>query len=404
MNTDEKLKIGIVGTGSRGTYFGILINRNPQAELVALCDPNTVRMEAVAEKLGKKYNTYTDIEKMADKELLDAVIITSPDYCHVPNVKSALAKGLNVLIDKPLATTTAGCKEIIKAAEKSGKTVMMGFNLRHDPTLKRLKQIVDDGILGNVFLIENREFYDGGKTYMARWNRKYELSGGLWVHKGSHDFDVFNWLLGFPKPFKVAATAGVNVFRNDKLPFKIEQGKEPGPTCSKCLYSDICPDCYSDAAKSPEWNDDAIKFDNYAKDLCMYLSDKDTHDNGIAMVEYENGARASHMECFVTSITSDRLYTVIGDKGQAEVSLHDKTIKIRPRWSKEIITYNIPQTEGGHGGADPKLVESFLNVISGNAPNASTIEQGMIATAVGEAAEISRRENKMVFVKDLLSV
>jgi len=253
MNTEKKLRIGIVGTGSRGTYFGMLLNRNPKAELAALCDPNTARMDAVADRLGEKYNTYTDIGQMADNESLNAVIITSPDYCHVANVKAALSRGLNVLIDKPLATTTAGCMEIIQAAGKSEKTVMMGFNLRHDPTLKRLKQIVDDGLLGNIFLIENREFYDGGKTYMSRWNRKYALSGGLWVHKGSHDFDVFNWMLGFPKPFKVAATAGINAFASDKLPFKIESGQEPGPTCTKCLYAAVCPDCYSDAAKSPEW-------------------------------------------------------------------------------------------------------------------------------------------------------
>ena len=403
MNVAIKQRIGIVGTGSRGTYFGMLINRSQKAELVALCDPNAARMEAVAQRLGKAYNVYTDIENMAGHESLDAVIITSPDYCHVQNVKTALSKGLNVLIDKPLATTTAGCREIIKAAEKSGKTVMMGFNLRHDPALKRLKQIVDDGLLGNIFLIENREFYDGGKTYMSRWNRKYALSGGLWVHKGSHDFDIFNWLLGFPKPFKVAATAGINAFASDKLPFKLEPGKEPGPTCTKCLYAAVCPDGYSDAAKSPEWSEAAVKADNYAKDLCMYLSEKDTHDNGIAIVEYENGARASHMECFVTSVVADRLYTVIGDKGQAEVSLHDKTIKVRPRWSKEIINYNIPRTEGGHGGADPKLLESFLDVISGNTLSTSTIEQGMVATAIGEAAEISRRENKMIFVQELMS-
>ena len=77
----------------------------------------------------------------------------------------------------------------------------------------------------------------------------------------------------------------------------------------------------------------------------MYLSDKDTHDNGIAMVEYDNGARASHMECFVTPI-SDRRYTIVGELGQIEASLTDRIVTLRPRWSKEIVTYQIPDEEG----------------------------------------------------------
>jgi predicted dehydrogenase len=295
---------------------------------------------------------------------------------------AVLKKGMNVLIDKPLATTVKGCKEIIKAAEDSGKTVMIGFNLRHDPTLKRLKKLIDDGVLGKVFLVENREFYDGGKTYMSRWNRKYELSGGLWVHKGSHDFDVCQWLLGFPTPVKVSACAGVNILNEENLPFETEEGKPAGPTCSACAYKDICPDYhYRETGLPEEWGEEATKVDNYHKDLCMYLSDKNTHDNGFSIVEYDNGSRASHMECFITPF-SDRMYTVVGDK--------------------EIDTYKIPEISGGHGGADPGLVSSFIDIIKGSSSNTSTAEHGMMSTAVGQAAEISCRENRTVFIEELM--
>ena len=133
---------------------------------------------------------------------------------------------------------------------------------------------------------------------------------------------------------------------------------------------------------------------------CMYTSDKDTHDNGIAIVEYENGAKASHLECFVTSI-SDRLYTVVGDLGQAEVSLEKRIITIRPRWSQETITHFIPEVLGGHGGADPMLIDSFFRVLKGEEKNSSTTEHGMWSTAIGQAAEISRREERTVKVAEL---
>jgi len=187
----------------------------------------------------------------------------------------------------------------------------------------------------------------------------------------------------------------------DNFPFELEAGIDPGPFCAACPYNKKCPDVSELAVESEGWNDEAAEIDGYRKDLCMYLSDKDTHDNGFAIVEYENGVKAMHMECFVTSLT-DRRYTVIGTKGQAEVSLHDRTILIRPRWSQETVTYDIPEETGGHGGADPHLVDSFINAINGIEANTSTTEHGLLSTAIGEAAEISRREERTVFMKELL--
>ena len=398
----RKLKFGIIGSGSRGIMaFGKSIHGRKDSELVALCDPNQVRMEKSAEILGFKPNFYHSVTEMIKSEQLDAVVITSPDFYHEENAVEALNAGVNVLIDKPLATTIKGCKNIIAAAKKSGKVIMIGFNLRHHAVLKRLKQIISDGTIGRVFLIENREFYDGGRTYMSRWNRLYEQCGGLWIHKGSHDFDVFQWLLDFPKPLKVSSFAGVSVLNPNNIPFEVKPGTEVGPTCHTCIYGDICPDKYDipDIQNSP-WSDEAVAIDGYSKDLCIYTSDKTTHDNGIAIVEYENGVRASHLECFVTPI-NDRRYTINGTLGQIEASLTDRRITVFPRWSKETVTYEIPEEEGGHGGADPKLLGSFINVINGESQNQSTTEHGMLSTAVGQAAELARRENRVVMIEEL---
>ena len=401
--SEQKLKVGIIGAGSRGILaFGKTIAMRNDASVVALCDPNQVRMEFAARDLSYNPNFYTSVEVMIAAEKLDAVVIASPDFCHEANAVTALNNRVNVLIDKPLATTVKGCQNIISAAEKAGKIIMMGFNLRHHAVLKKLKKLISEGTIGRVFLIENREFYDGGRTYMSRWNRLYAKSGGLWVHKGSHDFDVFNWLLDFPEPVKVSAFAGMDVLNPQHIPFAVKPDMPVGPTCHQCQYKEICPDIYdrnNDMQDSP-WCDRAVEADGYSKDLCMYTSDKDTHDNGIAIVEYENGVKASHLECFITPM-SDRLYTVVGDRGQAEVSLDKRTIIIRPRWSKEVITYNIPEAEGGHGGADPMLIDAFFRVLKGEEKNNSTIEQGIWSTAIGQAAEISRREERTVKVAEL---
>jgi predicted dehydrogenase len=397
----EKLKFAIIGAGSRGiNAFGAELTKRDDAEIVAFCDPNRVRMEAAAKTIDVNPRMYETVEEMLDNEKLDACVITSPDCFHEANAVPVLKSGVSALIDKPLATSSKGCKKIIEAAEHTNSVAMIGFNLRHGAVLKRLKEIVEAGTLGRIFLIENREFYDGGRTYMARWNREYKSSGGLWIHKGSHDFDVFNWLLNFPKPKKVSAFAGIDVLNPDNLPFETQKDIAPGPTCTECHYKKKCPDV-AEAVASAGWNEEAASIDGYKKDVCMYMSEKDTHDNGFAIVEYENGVKAMHMECFVTSL-SDRRYTVVGTKGQAEVSLHDRTILVRPRWSQETVQYKIPEEKGGHGGADPHLLDSFINAIKGDEANTSTTEHGLLSTAIGEAAEISRREERVVFMSELL--
>lgn len=398
----QRMRFGIVGAGGRGIHaFGRMIGARGDAEVVALCDNNRLRLEKGAALLGIRPACCATIAEMVAGARPDALVVTSPDFFHEAHAVEALEAGLPVLIDKPLATSVKGCRNIIAAAERTGLPVMIGFNLRHHAVLKKLKAIIADGLLGRVFLIENREFYDGGRTYMARWNRDYAFCGGLWIHKGSHDFDVFQWLLDFPRPVKVASFAGISALNLENLPFAVEPGKPVGPTCHACAYRGQCRDANDLGSELDRWSDEASKLDGYHKDLCIYASDKSVHDNGLAIVEYDNGARASHMECFVTPVT-DRRYTVVGTRGQAEASLHDHVITVQPRWSKDTVTYRIAPETGGHGGADPQLLDTFIRVLRGELPNPSTTLHGMLSTAVGQAAELARRENRVVMVDELL--
>ena len=399
---EKKLNIAIVGLGNRGKHcFGGLLKQRSDCRVAALCDVNRHRAELVA-KDHDDPAVYTDFAEMLDKEQLDGVVITTPDEFHEQCAVLALQKKVNVIIDKPLATTVAGCKNIMAEVEKSGKIAMIGFNMRHNPILLKLKEIIDSGMLGRVIMIENSEYYNGGRTYMARWNGKKSSSGGLWIHKGCHDFDVFNWLLGFPKPRKVTAFAGMSVFNPDNYPFEIENGINPGPSCRECYYykNGKCPDAA--VYNEDEWGKEAQALDGYVKDSCMYQSDMSVHDNGIAILEYENGIRASHSECFVTG-KSYRSYTIVGTKGVAQTRTDGTKITINTRYKKETITFEITPVEGDHGGADPGLVDSFVRAIKGEKVKTATFEEGMISTAIGQAAELSKEEERVVFIDELLN-
>lgn len=401
MSSQKKLKFAIIGTGNRGVHcFGQMLIKRQDCEIVALVDPNHVRSAHAAEILNIKPMFFHDVEEMLKSVTPDAVVITSPDFTHCANAIAALKGGCNVLLDKPLATHVSDCQDIIEVAEKCSKILMMGFNLRHNPVLKKLKSIIDEGTAGKIFMIENREFYNGGRTYMARWNGDYAKSGGLWIHKGSHDFDVFQWLMNFPKPVRVSSFSSLSVLDPNHLPFALRPGVEAGPNCRKCPYRTECPDAYPEGTEIKLFGEDAIAVDGYIKDKCIYLSEKSVHDNGMAIVEYDNGARAVHSECFIGPI-NDRKYTVWGELATIEVSLTNREIIVHPRWSDDIVTYKIAEAQGGHGGADPMLLDTFVKAVQHGDSSTSTAEHGMWSTACGEAAERSWREHRTVEVQEL---
>ena len=399
------VRVGIIGVGARGVRcFGTLLKEYGGVQINALADFNIQRLEIAREKLGGSPELYTDVDTMLREAKLDGVVITTPDYTHAAIACAALRAGIkHVLLEKPMATTAQGCVDVIAAMEETGGQVVVGFNLRFGPLLARIKEVVANGDIGRLVMGENREYVSRGFTYMSRWNRKYELSGGLWIHKGSHDFDLFNWWNEDGVPQQVYASAGLNVFRSDKIPFEVEEDKPVGPTCAACAYYDICPD-HHDQGKTDLFNADTAMDDGYYRDLCIYTSDKEVHDNGIAVVSYDNNVRISHSECFVCNF-SDRFYTLVGECGTLEARLSNPTqIVFKPRWGEDKIIDVPHPREGGHGGADPALAENLVSAMRGETSHLSGITGGIRAVAVGQAAEISWRENRAVDISELVDL
>lgn len=402
----DKLRIGIIGAGTRGIgSFGNMLATRDDTVIAALVDINRTRMRKVVDALKlDQCRCYSSVSEMLDNETLSGVIITTPDHCHEANAIEAMAHRLHVLIDKPLATTSRGCLNVMAAARQHDVQAMVGFNLRCIPLMIKVKEIIDAGEIGRPMLLENTEFYDGGRTYMARWNRNLKWSGGLWVHKGTHDFDILNWFNAEGTPVRVSAFAGLNALRPDDLPFAVDPDKPVGPGCGVCAYAGVCPDCCK--AGAGPFDEEAVAEDGYRRDLCMYLSDKDTHDNGITIVEYDNNVRASHSECFVANF-SDRRYTITGDRGVLTFrTSQPETITLKPRWKRGYTTEIKvpPPPPGGHGGADPGVLGRFLQAIRTGEQHLASLRDGLRAVAVGEAAEISWREHRMVDIASLVDL
>lgn len=406
-----KLRVGIIGVGGRGAgSFGMNFTKEHPDEtaVVGVADNNPLRAKAGIEALGLDVPVHEDAEALCSRKDVDAVVITTPDCLHEEHALAALKHKKHILVDKPLATTVEGCVRILEKAKEVKRLVYMGFNLRHNVVVRNLKRQVEEGRLGDIFAIQALEHYNGGRTYHARWNRLKKFSGGLWLHKGSHDFDVINHLMGGVRPARVSCFASVSVFRPDRLPFPKRKGVEPGPTCNKCAYNKVCKDANviieSDGvSRSSMFNDTTAQVDGYYKNQCMYVSDKDTHDQGVAIVEYENGATATHTECFATPI-SNRRYWIDGTGGHVEADLKAHRVEYWPRWSKDRVTHEVAPEEGGHGGADPVMIQDFIACIRTRKAPVADAADGVWSVAVAVAAEKSREENRVVEISELMDV
>lgn len=127
----EKLNVAVIGAGIYGIHHVDVYYQNPYVNLIAVCDQS----EKIRENIEKNYGlkTYNNVEDMLENEKIDAASIVTPDHLHVEPALACIEKGVDLLIEKPLATSVADCKKIYEAAKKSKVRVAVDFHKRWDP-------------------------------------------------------------------------------------------------------------------------------------------------------------------------------------------------------------------------------------------------------------------------------
>lgn len=209
------LKIAIVGFGFMGRMhfdnYVRLVQEGAQIELVAICD---VMIDELKERSASgniatgqdvydlsPYRLYKDVEVMLENEQLDVIDITLPVFLHADLTCSLLERGYHVLCEKPMAGNSADGLRMAKAAENSGKTLMIGQCLRFWPAYEYLKACVEDARYGNV----TAGYFFRGSESPKGWFLDGSKSGGCITEMHIHDADMVHWLFG--KPQKVSTLA-----------------------------------------------------------------------------------------------------------------------------------------------------------------------------------------------------
>ncbi|OPZ29647.1 MAG: putative oxidoreductase YteT precursor [Lentisphaerae bacterium ADurb.BinA184] len=390
---DQRLRVAVIGVGGRGSWMAQALAASPRYELVAVCDRLGAVAEHVARRLaagGATVAVHTDARACVRAGALDAVAVCTPDATHAEVAIPALEAGQFVYLEKPLDVTEEACRALIEADEAAGGRTFVGLNLRYAPVYRRIHDLVLAGAVGRPLTIEASEFYVGGRTYFRRWNRLRRVGGGLWITKACHDFDLLFWMAG-AAPVAVSAFAHLSHYR---------ARADVAARCRDCLRRPACPDAHPGLAADPEWarlRGDLEAAGEPPADLCLFNSDKDTFDHGLAVVEFANGVVASYC-CNVVASFDNRQMRVSGTEGCIEADLARNEVVCRRRDSGEAPQRFDLAAEGvgGHGGADQLILDGFAEFANGREAAVVRPAEAAVAVRIGLAATLSGDEGRVV--------
>jgi predicted dehydrogenase len=205
-NPQRPLRALIVGLGSIGRRHA----RNWAAAgygPLAICRQ---RNASQPEPLGVEAAIYADLDQALEGERPDVVLVTNPTSLHVATACAALQAGAHVFVEKPLDCREVGVQELLHAASRQKRVLMVGYNLRFHPGLKRLKALIEAGAIGKIvsaraeageYLPDWHPWEDYRQGYSARADQ-----GGGAILTFSHELDSLCWLLGRPRQVTAMAS------------------------------------------------------------------------------------------------------------------------------------------------------------------------------------------------------
>ena len=429
MSSDKK-RYAIVGTGSRAGMFinAIASQFADRARLVALCDLSHTRMNWYQAQLPAPVPAYhaDDFPRMLRETQPDTIIVTTIDAWHHHYIIAALEAGCDVICEKPLTTTLDKLRAIFAAMRRTGKSLRVTFNYRYAPAYARFCELLRAGTVGRPLLVDFSWLLDTshGADYFRRWHREKANSGGLLVHKATHHFDLVNWWID-ARPQQVFALG-------DLLFYGADNAAARGESCDYARYTGV-----------PEATGDPFALDlntkqafrglylaaeaetGYIRDQNVFGAPITAEDTMTVTARYSNGALLSY--CLVAYAPWEGLrVAVTGTRGRLEMDIVENVTHLRAEKAAasaskgafkrteirafpmfgEPYRIEAPKAEGGHGGADPRMLREIF--APGGPPDplmrAATHIDGAASVLVGIAANLSIENGRMIDIRELFAL
>lgn len=364
------LKVGIVGFGVRAGLWRHAHQPGEGSIVSVVCDVSERGRNAAREVLPNALVTGV-LDDLLDADL-DAVLVTTPDNSHAVVARLTLAAGIATFCEKPLDVTLEAADSILQTAYETGTRLYVGHNMRHMPVVTQMRDLISQGVIGEVKAIWCRHFVgNGGDFYFKDWHAERKNTTGMLLQKGAHDIDVIHWLAG-GYTRKVAAMGDLVV------------------------YGQV--DNRRDNSGGTMW--DTFSTDNWPPLAQTNLNPViDVEDISMMHMELDNGVLASYQQCHFTP-DYWRNYTIIGTEGRME-NFGDgpgETIKVwntrsAGGFAEPDITVEIQDRDGGHGGADPLMIKEFLEFAAKGGNTETSPVAARQAVAAGVLATESLRND-----------
>lgn len=394
------------------------------AQLVALCDLSQTRMDWYNRQLASPVPTYLagDFDRMIRETKPDTVIVTTMDATHHLYIIRAMQLGCDVISEKPMTTDAEKLRAIYEAIEHTGRSLRVTFNYRYAPAYTALRDQIMRGVIGRPLAVDFSWLLDTshGADYFRRWHREKQNTGGLLVHKATHHFDLVNWWID-SYPQSVFALAKLAFYgkenaeaRGEHYPYARYTGAPEAANDPFALRLDekaIFRGLYLDAEAES----------GYIRDRNVFGEPITIEDTMAVTATYRNGVILSY--CLIAYSPWEGLRVAItGTKGRVELDIVESVNHLLGDSSANASTeafksahlrvfpmfgtpYEAPIDEsvGGHGGADPVMLEQ---IFSPNPPpdpyrRAASHVDGAASILVGIAANESLKTERLIHVDDL---
>lgn len=192
-------KVAVVGTGFMGSMHAAIFAREPSAKLVAVVDNNLDLAKSIAARFpGAK--AYASHNELLAAETLDLVSICTPDHLHLEPALAVARKGINLFIEKPIASRLEEGVSIVEAARRTGVKLGIGYLLRFDPRYSGARELIRSGKIGDPI-----HMYARRNSARTEGPQRYGGSLPLALHVTVHDVDLVLWMLEGQEPVTVYA-------------------------------------------------------------------------------------------------------------------------------------------------------------------------------------------------------
>jgi predicted dehydrogenase len=386
MKSKSPVTLIIAGAGDRGATYANYPKAFPkQAKVVGIAEPRAYHRKALATAHQiPAASTFTDWREMAAQpRFADAVIIAVQDAMHVEAAVAFANRGYHILLEKPMATSAAGCRRIIAATQKNNVILSVCHVLRYTAYTRALKRVIDSGAIGDIVTLQHLEpvgwWHQAHSFVRGNWRNTAESTFML-LAKSCHDLDWISHIMGRPCS-KVASFGSLHHFRPEN---------RPAGAADRCLDCQVEKECPYSAQKiylgflekgttgwpvnviAPEPTPakvlKALKTGPYGR--CVYACDNDVVDNQVVILEFDNGSTANFtMTAFTPS--GGRRTHICGTRGHiygdsTTFSVLDfrtgKTTEHDPRQEDQAVL-------AGHGGGDNGVIENFVAAVAANNPD-----------------------------------